>query len=246
MARLHKEIVDFYDYVRPREFEERIRGELVQSLRQLCRNYCRDADVAAFGSFPSGLYLPTGDMDLVFLSDQFKNGGLPKYNNKKDLYKMKNHLIRSQVVSGEVQCITRAKVPLVKYVDRLTGLRMDMSFENLTGVDAIATFKAWREQYPVMPVLVTLIKQLLAMRGLNEPVNGGIGGFSVICLVVSLLQQTPEIQSGNMNPHHHLAQGLMTFLDFYGNHFNYKDVAISLNPPSYMRKVSCQPHLGGT
>jgi non-canonical poly(A) RNA polymerase PAPD5/7 len=89
-----------------------------------------------------------------------------------------------------------------------------------------------------MPILVTLIKHLLAMRGLNEPVNGGIGGFSVTCLVVSLLQNMPQVQSGSMIPEHHLGEILMEFLDLYGNQFNFETTAIQLNPPGYIPKVS--------
>jgi len=87
-----------------------------------------------------------------------------------------------------------------------------------------------------MPILVTLIKQFLTMRGLNEPVNGGIGGFSVICLVVSLLQHMPQVQSGNMIPEYHLGEILMEFFDLYGNEFNTMTTAIQMKPPAYLPK----------
>lgn len=138
---------------------------------------------------------------------------------------------------NEFELILHAKVPLVKYIDRRTGLKMDVSFENLTGLTAIDTFLVWKKQYPAMPILVTLVKHLLMMRGLNEPVNGGIGGFSVICLVVSMLQMMPEVQSRSMNTEHHLGDLFLEFLDFYGNRFNYETTAISLNPPKYIPKV---------
>ena len=138
----------------------------------------------------------------------------------------------------EIELILHAKVPLVKFIEHKTGLKVDVSFENDTGVIAIDTFKAWREQYPGMPALVTLVKHFLLMRGLNEPVNGGIGGFSVICLVVSMLQMMPEVQSGNLDTRHHLGQLLLHFFDLYGNKFNYQTIAISLNPPRWIPKVS--------
>lgn len=89
-----------------------------------------------------------------------------------------------------------------------------------------------------MPILVTVVKHFLLMRGLNEPVNGGLGGFSVICLVVSMLQLMPQVQSRNMIPEHHLGEILLEFLDLYGRHFRYEVNAISLTgPPGYIRKV---------
>ncbi len=142
-------------------------------------------------------------------------------------------------MKGSIEVIKGAKVPLVKYVDRSTGLKVDISFENDTGLIANKTFQDWKTKFPAMPIIVTLIKHLLAMRGLNEPVNGGIGGFSVTCLVVSLLQNMPQVQSGTMIPEHHLGEILMEFLDLYGNQFNVRTTAIQLNPPGYVSKVCC-------
>lgn len=187
----------------------------------------------------SGLYLPTGDMDLVLCSEQYLQRMMPKYNTKSQLYKLRGLLVSRQIAAyDEVECIVSAKVPLVKYVDARTGLKVDISFENITGVTAVETFLDWKKQYPVMPILVTLVKHFLAMRSLNEPVNGGIGGFSIICLVTSMLQLMPSVQSGDMHTEHHLGDLLMYFFDLYGNKFNYETMAIRLNPPGYVPKVS--------
>ncbi len=238
LARLHKEVVDFYDYIKPRDFEERLRGELVQELKNFCRNAFSDAEVYPFGSFPSGLYLPTADMDMVFMSDGYASGRPPKYYTKTALHRFKTQLVANKIAwEDEIELILHAKVPLVKFIEHKTGLKVDVSFENSTGLTAIDTFKTWRAQYPGMPALVTLVKHFLLMRGLNEPVNGGIGGFSVICLVVSMLQMMPEVQSGNLDTRHHLGQLLLHFFDLYGNKFSYQTVAISMNPACYIPKV---------
>ncbi|OIW24730.1 hypothetical protein CONLIGDRAFT_104829 [Coniochaeta ligniaria NRRL 30616] len=235
---LHKEIVDFYDHIKPQDFEERIRGQLVEQLKVLCRAHYRDAEVYPFGSFPSGLYLPTGDMDLVLCSDGVFDGDRAKYNSKRALWAFRDMLVHSGLAEYPmtIEVIQGARVPLVKFIENRTGLKVDVSFENLTGINAIKTFLAWKEQYPAMPVLVTLVKHFLAMRGLNEPVNGGIGGFSVICLVVSMLQHMPDIQSRSQNGEHYYGDLLMAFFDLYGNKFNYQTTAISLNPPAYVPK----------
>jgi len=234
------EISDLYDLVRPREFEDRLRGNLVDELNRILHNSpnWRGRKLHAFGSFMSGLYLPTGDMDLVLCSDAVLSGGSTLPVGTGQLHKFRNHLRNSRVaVHNNFEMISKARVPLVKYVDSTTGLKVDISFENPSGVIAIQTFKAWREQYPVMPILVTIIKQFLLMRGLNEPVNGGIGGFSVICMVVSMLQMMPQIQSGDMVPERNLGSLLMHFFDLYGKRFNYKITALRLNPPGYVNKA---------
>lgn len=236
---LHKEIIDFYDYVSPRSYEQTLRQALLDELDTAVRKRFPNGRIHCFGSFMSGLYLPTGDMDIVMCSTQFLNNRAPIFSKKGHLFKFGAFLCGSQLAEREhLEHITSAKVPLVKYIDLKTGLKVDVSFENMNGVIANKTFIKWKEQYPEMPILVTLIKQFLTMRGLNEPVNGGIGGFSVICLVVSMLQMMPPLQTKDMVGENHLGDLLMHFLDLYGNKFNYETTAIRMNPPGYIPKVS--------
>jgi non-canonical poly(A) RNA polymerase PAPD5/7 len=240
LRRLHKEIVDFYEHFKPRDFEDRIRQGLVDDLRKKIRAAWRDATVFSFGSFRSGLYLPNADMDLVLCSDQYMKNGIPKYNLKNSLWRFKAFLQQNGCAldNDDIEVIVKAKVPLVKYIEQATGLKMDISFEKLDGVNAVQTFEKWKRQFPAMPTLVTLVKQFLQMRGLHEPVNGGIGGFSIICLVVSMLQHNPRVQSRSMVPEHHLGELLLEFFDLYGNRLNCDEVAVQMNPPAYVNKVS--------
>jgi non-canonical poly(A) RNA polymerase PAPD5/7 len=247
IPRLHEEIVDFYNHVKPRRFEHKIRGQLLSNLQKIIKrdNMFRDASVQSFGSYASDLYLPTADMDLVVCSRSYMNGGMPVMVGSKWLHRFRALLTRNNIAQpGTIEPIIHAKVPLVKYIDRESGLRVDISFENLTGVDAIETFMAWKDKYPAMPILVTLIKHFLGMRGLNEPVSGGIGGFSVICLVVSMFQMMPQIQSKSMKAEQHLGEVLMEFFRLYGTSFNYSTVAIRLDPPNYILKVGPPPRPG--
>lgn len=246
-SRLHKEIKDFYNFVRPREYEQRIRNRLVENLRRAMRRDARNfgsAEVHPFGSFVSGLYLPTADMDIVVCSASFMRGGPATYLSAKSwLYKFQKFLLAQGIAEAElIEVIAHARIPLVKYVDAATGLRVDVSFENMGGVRAVDTFVRWKDEYPAMPVLVTLIKHFLLMRGLNEPVNGGIGGFSVICLVVSMLQLHPGAQSyAAARSENHLGELLLDFLDLYGRQFEHEKTAISLtNPIGYINKVCCR------
>lgn len=239
---MHKELIDFYEYVKPRGFEQVVRTKLLDDLKLASRRVFPAYDIRPFGSFPAGLYLPTSDMDLVCVSDAYLRNGHSNYGSN-HLNKFADFLRRENIAArNSVQVISQAKVPLVKYADRVTGLKVDVSFENDTGLIANTTFQDWKVEFPAMPVLVTIIKHLLAMRGLNEPMNGGIGGFSVICLVVSLLQNMPQIQSGSMIPEHHYGEVLMEFLDLYGHQFNYSTTAISLKPAKYIAKVRLHSH----
>ncbi|KAF3761580.1 hypothetical protein M406DRAFT_295252 [Cryphonectria parasitica EP155] len=242
-VRFHMEVRDFYEHVKPCSFEERLRSRLVDDLNRYLSafNEWKGWQMYPFGSFMSGLYLPTGDMDLAFCSRVFVNGGPPRVPTETQLRALTRVFRKSPLaVNKHIEPVLKARVPLIKYVDNTTGLKIDISFENNSGLIAIDTFKAWREQWPAMPILVTVIKQYLLMRGLNEPVNGGVGGFSVICMVVSMLQMMPVVQSGDMIPQHDLGALLMHFFDLYGHRFNYETTALRLNPPGYVNKNRVQ------
>ncbi|KAL2760014.1 hypothetical protein ACRALDRAFT_1073934 [Sodiomyces alcalophilus JCM 7366] len=243
---LHKEIVDFYEYVRPRAFEHRMRSELVERIRACLRTNTKynGCQVFPFGSFMSGLYLPNADMDIVICSKNWLQHRPTAFPTPSSLHRFRAFLTSNKLADGSsTEVIGRARVPLVKYIDVVTGLRVDISFDRMDGPSAIKTFLNWKEQYPALPILVTLVKHFLMMRGLHEPVNGGIGSFSVSCMVMSMLQLMPQVQSRSLVPEHHLGEMLMEFFDLYGNRFDYRNTAIRINPPGYVRKSSNKHNL---
>lgn len=228
----------------PRDFEYQVRTELVDRLKKAVQKKWPDVDLLPFGSYMSGMYLPTADMDIAVCSDSYVSRNIPKYSKKGNLYALQNYIRQIGIAKNDaVEVIAKAKVPLVKFTDKLTSLKVDLSFEKTDGRRAIKTFEDWKARYPSMPMIVALIKQFLLMRGLNEPVNGGLGGLSVMCMVVHLLNQLPQVQSGDPFPHWHPGDTLMEFFDYYGNHFRYKEVAICVNPHRLFPKVSIIEYL---
>ncbi|KAL8849673.1 MAG: hypothetical protein Q9221_005363 [Calogaya cf. arnoldii] len=242
--RLHKEICDFYEFVKPQRHEQIIREDLLQRLQTIVGKQLPDCSVHCFGSFAAAMYLPNADMDLVVISRAFRTSG--RRVAAQSTNQMRNFAGYLQEIglakAGSVEVIPSAKVPLVKFIDQMTGIRVDVSFENETGLVANDTFSTWKRQFPAMPILTTVIKQFLMMRGLNEVVNGGLGGFSVTCLVTSLLQNLPRVQSGEVIPEQHLGEMLLEFLDLYGNQFDLDRTGISMKPPGYYDKQAAMRH----
>jgi non-canonical poly(A) RNA polymerase PAPD5/7 len=234
---LHKEVIDFYEWVRPRDFEHAVRADVITRLQKALERLEPGGRLKPFGSFAAGLYLPTGDMDLVFLRPSFRGTRISSTGKlakpRIETVTTFTRFIRNQgLAQGNVKPILHAKVPIIKFVERISGLKVDLSFDNDTGVTANETFHKWKVQYPAMPILVSIIKHFLMIRGLNDVAFGGLGGFSVICLVTSLIQHFP---SASQPPN--LGLMLLEFFNLYGNLFNRHDVAIRLDPPSYISKV---------
>lgn len=234
---LHKEIIDFYDWVRPKDFEIAVRGSVLERLEQALLRLHPGGKLKAFGSYAAGLYLPTGDMDLVFLDRTFRpralSTGLPQKPSRNFFHNTLDFITKQRIARpGSIVPVWFAKVPIIKFVENVSGLKIDLSFNNNTGVTANETFHTWREVYPAMPIITSVVKQYLMIRGLNDVAGGGLGGFSVICLVTSLIQHMPLT-----HPPANLGQLLVEFFNLYGKLFNRHTVAIRLDPPGYIDAV---------
>ncbi|KKK19785.1 hypothetical protein P175DRAFT_0441046 [Aspergillus ochraceoroseus IBT 24754] len=232
-TRLHNEILNFYQWVKPLQYEQIVRSDTVSRLQTAFQNRYYSVQLRPFGSFASGLYLPTADIDLVLLSTNFMRNGIKTFGERKgQIYAFSAFVKNLNIaVPGSIETIAHARVPILKFVDKLTGLKVDLSFDNDSGLIANNTFQQWKSEYPAMPVIVSVIKQFLLLRGLNEVPTGGLGGFSITCLVTSLLQHMPH---SNLSPN--LGGILMDFFEFYGNNFDYESVGIRLAPPGYFNK----------
>ncbi|KAJ6163769.1 hypothetical protein N7497_003748 [Penicillium chrysogenum] len=215
--RLDREILSFYDWAKPQEFENIVRRDLVERLSTAFQTRYAGIEIHTFGSFASDaqecVHLVRGKGKINAISDFLESTNI--------------------AVPDSIECVAHARVPILKFVDRVTGLRVDLSFDNNSGLIANETFQTWKEQFPIMPAILLVVKQFLLIRGLNEVRTGGLGGFSVTCLVTSLLQHLPkghmQLNAGSI---------LMEFFNFYGNKFQYNQVAICLDPPGYFSKKS--------
>jgi non-canonical poly(A) RNA polymerase PAPD5/7 len=85
-----------------------------------------------------------------------------------------------------------------------------------------------------MEFLVAVIKQFLLMMDWNEVSTGGLGGLSVVCLVVSYLELFPQEDSNKPN----YGVSLLGFLRYYGRDFDLNKMRISMAPIGHVKKVT--------
>ncbi|XP_041078013.1 terminal nucleotidyltransferase 4B-like [Polyodon spathula] len=227
---LHEEIFDFYEYMSPRPEEERMRKEVVQRIKDVIRELWPNADVHIFGSFSTGLYLPTSDIDLVVFG---KWDSLPLWTLEQALRK---HNIADE---NSVKVLDKATVPIIKLTDSYTEVKVDISFNVQNGVKAAQLIKEFKEKYPVLPYLVLVLKQFLLQRDLNEVFTGGIGSYSLFLMAVSFLQL--HYREDASSPNANVGVLLIEFFELYGRHFNYLKTGIRIKDGgSYVAKEEVQ------
>uniref|UniRef100_A0A8C4M6Q7 Terminal nucleotidyltransferase 4B n=1 Tax=Equus asinus asinus TaxID=83772 RepID=A0A8C4M6Q7_EQUAS len=136
---LHEEISDFYEYMSPRPEEEKMRMEVVNRIESVIKGLWPSADVQIFGSFKTGLYLPTSDIDLVVFG---KWENLPLWTLEEALRK---HKVADE---DSVKVLDKATVPIIKLTDSFTEVKVDISFNVQNGVRAADLIKDFTKLHP--------------------------------------------------------------------------------------------------
>lgn len=232
------EIKDFVKWLEPTHLERVIRQELILRTQKIILQAFPSSDVCShlplssltqpalcslsrqpqiFGSHCTELFLPLSDIDFVVLHVD------PTPNN---LRRVANSLTKARMCSSP-QVISRAKVPLVKFIDSATGIQVDISFNQENGIQNTAIVNRYLKEFDALRPLVMVLKYYMQCRDLQEPYTGGIGSYALTLMLISFLQQQAHYENGK--PETNLGYLLIDFFDFYGNAFNYYTTAISVN-----------------
>ncbi|XP_066255404.1 terminal nucleotidyltransferase 4B-like isoform X1 [Euwallacea similis] len=228
---LHEEIEHFYNYMNPTEAEHKVRAEVVSRIEEIIKSKWPEAQVEVFGSYRTGLYLPTSDIDLVVIG---KWTNLPLRTLEQEF------LERGVAQEDSIKVLDKASVPIVKLVDRKTEIKVDISFNMSNGVKSAELIKTYMEQFPVLPKLVYVLKQFLLERDLNEVFTGGISSYSLILMCISFLQLHPR-QEGLRQNTANIGVLLIEFFELYGRKFNYINTGIRIRDGGkYINKEEMQ------
>jgi len=230
LGALHEELLDFAARMTPSIKEIRQRAEVVDRVRAAAKSVYPDCSIKLFGSTLTGLALPTSDIDLVCF-----NWGEMEMTAKRTMLmeKFAEALCGSGLSEEEdIEIIATARVPIVKFKDPVSGFCCDCCFDRQGGLDGAKLVKRMRKKYGAFLPLCIFLKYYNSTRNLNEVFSGGIGSFSVCCMLVSMFQADETRSNRNVSRRLFTDCGagswLMEFFRLYGMEFNYSKVAISV------------------
>ena len=216
---LHEEVNDFYEYVKPKPCEIRMRNEVINSLKSIISSKWPLAKVHVFGSVHTRLFLPTSDVDIVVLG---------QWSSLPPLFTLKEEIEAAEIAEPRsILVLDKAKVPIVKLLHKKTKLKVDISFNTLSGLSSAHVTEEFTKTYPILPKLMFVIKHFLNERGLNEVYTGGIGSYTLILLIVSFLQVHPRKDAAKEDAN--LGVLLIEFFELYGRMFNYVRTGIRVH-----------------
>ncbi|KAJ4482901.1 hypothetical protein C8J55DRAFT_548867 [Lentinula edodes] len=233
---LHKEVEAFTKWISPSPVEDEIRSLLVRQITSAITSRYLDADVYPFGSYATKLYLPTGDIDLVVMSETMR------ITDKHVVLRSLAEVIKRNGIASNVSIIAKAKVPIIKFVTTHGHIPVDVSINQgngTVGADVVNGFlrdmststkvlQSNLEGSIALRALVMITKMFLSQRSMNEVYTGGLGSYSIVSLVISFLQMHPKIRRGEIDADQSLGVLLIEFFELYGSFFNYENVGISV------------------
>ncbi|KAK4285953.1 hypothetical protein QN277_002576 [Acacia crassicarpa] len=218
MLQLHKEIVDFCEFLSPTLEEKAARDMAIESVFQVIKHIWPHSQVEVFGSFRTGLYLPTSDVDVVILKT-----GLPSPQLGLNAL---SRALSQRGMAKNILVLGRARVPIIKFVEKKSGLSFDISFDADNGPKAADYIQEAVARWPPLRPLCLILKVFLQQRELNEVYSGGIGSYALLVMLMAMLRNVRESQ---VSAEHNLGVLLVNFFDFYGRKLNTADVGVSCN-----------------
>ncbi|KAF3442102.1 hypothetical protein FNV43_RR16018 [Rhamnella rubrinervis] len=218
MLQLHKEIVDFCEFLSPTREEQDARNEAFKCVCDVIKYIWPNCKVEVFGSFETGLYLPSSDIDVVILGS-----GIP--SPQLGLQAL-SRALSQRGIARKIQVIAKARVPIIKFVEKRSGVSFDISFDIDSGPKAADFIKDAVFKWPPLRPLCLILKVFLQQRELNEVFSGGLGSYALLTMLMAMLQSLRDCQASQEK---NLGVLLVHFFDFYGHKLNTTYVGISCN-----------------
>lgn len=213
LARANTDAMAVFESVRPEENEAYRRSRLLAHMNKLVRSEWPNSSVRMFGSGANGLNMRHGDVDMCLMvpgngsrntphekitsgetrrDRKSARGEAESMTDKQIMRRMAAILKRSKMT--DVQELLRARVPIVKVKDPVSGFSIDLCLNNELvhhNTDLLRTYVGLDAR--VQP-LCLLIKLWAKRRCINETYRGTLSSYAYVLLLINFLQcRTPAI-----------------------------------------------------
>ena len=177
----------------PTKTENAIREDLVRRFTKLVESFGLGASVKPVGSYVTGLYVPTSDIDMVIISRPRSNqitGSYYGLQPRPGLSTLLVH-IRASGFASSTDAVLNAAVPVLHITDKITGLVIDLNDCEQHGTRATEAVQKWtKDDFDLIRGLVIILKTFLAIRRCGTTYTGGINSYVLVWMVVGWLNGT--------------------------------------------------------
>ncbi|KPP77957.1 poly(A) RNA polymerase GLD2-like [Scleropages formosus] len=240
------------------EKKERCRAQLQKEIRALFPH----STVYLAGSTLNGFGSRSSDADLCLV---IKDGSVDQRTDavyilsliRKLLYRL-SYIERPQLI--------RAKVPILKFRDKVSGVEFDLNVNNIVGIRNTFLLRTYAYIESRVRPIILVIKKWARYRGINDASRGTLSSYSLVLMVLHYLQKPvipclqkdyPECFSVSMDIHlvpegpkgippfisknqSTLGDLFLGFLKYYAKEFNWDKLMISVREADALPKPNCR------
>ncbi|XP_063819571.1 poly(A) RNA polymerase GLD2 isoform X2 [Pseudophryne corroboree] len=163
------------------------RAELQREIEQIfpqSRLYLVGSSLNGFGTRSSDADLCLVLKEEPFLMNQRSEATYILGLLQKHFYTRLSYIERPQLI--------RAKVPIVKFRDKVSGVDFDLNVNNVVGIRNTFLLRSYAYLENRVRPLVLVIKRWASHHGINDASRGTLSSYSLVLMVLHYLQTLPE------------------------------------------------------
>uniref|UniRef100_A0A1D1ZJQ6 RNA uridylyltransferase n=1 Tax=Anthurium amnicola TaxID=1678845 RepID=A0A1D1ZJQ6_9ARAE len=249
-----------YKSLIPTEEEKAKQKQLFQSLEKLVITKWPNARLYLYGSCANTFGVSNSDIDVCLAID---DNGMDK---SEILLKLADILQSGNLQN--VQALTRARVPIVKLMDPVTGLSCDICINNLLAVVNTKLLRDYAQIDDRLWQLAFIVKHWAKSRGVNDTYQGTLSSYAYVLMCIHFLQlrkpailpclqemeathvvivddvectffdQVEKLHDFGAGNKENIAELLWAFFSYWAYHHDYANDVISVRIGGIIRKQS--------
>ncbi|PSS24195.1 UTP:RNA uridylyltransferase [Actinidia chinensis var. chinensis] len=181
ISRLNAPFLSIYDSLIPPEEEKGKQKQLLTLLEKLVSKEWPEARLFLYGSCANSFGVSKSDIDVCLATED------PDVNKSDVLLKLAD-ILQSDNLQN-VQALTRARVPIVKLMDPVTGISCDICINNVLAVVNTRLLRDYANIDVRLRQLAFIVKHWAKSRGVNETYQGTLSSYAYVLMCIHFLQQ---------------------------------------------------------
>lgn len=179
--RLDSPFLAIYESLIPAAEEKAKQKQLMTLLEKLVCKEWPNAKLYLYGSCANSFGVSKSDIDVCLAIDD-------RNLNKSDILLKLADILQSDNLQ-DVQALTRARVPIVKLMDPVTGISCDICINNVLAVVNTKLLRDYADIDARLRQLAFLVKHWAKSRGVNETYQGTLSSYAYVLMCIHFLQQ---------------------------------------------------------
>uniref|UniRef100_A0A0C9RX88 RNA uridylyltransferase n=1 Tax=Wollemia nobilis TaxID=56998 RepID=A0A0C9RX88_9CONI len=173
--------LSLYESLIPKKEEEARRTQLFSWLEKVVNKHWPAARLHLYGSCANAFRVSKRDIDICLSIED-------ETTSKAELVLKLAEVLEAEKMQN-VQALTHARVPIVKFTDPVTDISCDICINNILAIVNTKLLHDYAQIDVRLQQLAFMIKHWAKLRQINEPYQGTLSSYAYVLMCIHFLQQ---------------------------------------------------------